>query len=273
MTSVNLGELRAGQPDCPSDLALDSLAVNEASPEEAGSWRTHIAGCTHCQGRMAMRRQGFEAFPELDAKQPLLALHAFREVSQRPRLHERLLAGLRGPRWAFLTAGVAAAAVLTIVLLRDRAPDPIDDPTQEPQEVRIKGAFAMHVFRQRSEGAEEMVSGDRFRPGDNLRFVVDLPRPGHISIIGVDTQGNKYIAWPLPQHVAEQKADTQRQAGKHQELPGSVTLDDSNGEESLYLVLCPTVAELAQCHRDAKSTKLGCPAGCSTFSFKLGKAP
>ncbi|MFO0657130.1 MAG: hypothetical protein U0787_18905 [Polyangia bacterium] len=80
----------------------------------------------------------------------------------------------------------------------------------------------------------EALSGDSFAPGDTLRFVVDLPAPSRVSVLGVEASGALYVAWPQ-----DDKAAVAREAGKAQALEGAVVLDEKLGRETLYLVTCP----------------------------------
>lgn len=274
MTPVNLGELRSGRPDCPSDLALDRLVAEAVAPQESTSLREHVEHCDACTERLALRREGFAAFPELDAQKPLAALHRHLQVSQKAGRAGALSAWLAGPRLAFTATGAVALAVLAILLVRAPGGPHVEDgsildPAQLPDRVRLKGELALHVYRQEGQRAKEAMSGERFRPGDNLRFAVDLARAGHISILGIDAQGKLYTAWPLPEH----RADIQKSAGRGQQLEGGVTLDDSLGEESLYLIACPRPEEPSQCRSAGKGHEPVCPAGCASSQFLLKKAP
>src|SRR5690606_28733233 len=97
--------------------------------------------------------------------------------------------------------------------------------------VRWKGEkTALHVFRLQDGHAVEALSGDRFEPGDRLRFRIDLTEAGRVAIVGVEPTGRLYRAWPLdgpPPLMAR---------GEGLELPGAVALDDAPGPETLYLV-------------------------------------
>jgi hypothetical protein len=130
----------------------------------------------------------------------------------------------------------------------------------------MKGGLALHVFRLAGDHAEEALSGDRFAPGDRLRFVVDLPAEGHVSVLGAEAGGALYTAWPL-----EPGMQTRFAAGTGIELPGAVALDDQPGRETLYLVHCPVKVGTPACTLGTYS-KPSCPKSCAMTAFILDKA-
>jgi hypothetical protein len=224
--------LREGNAGCPSDLQLDRLVAGEpATAAEA-----HLAGCTVCARRMEQRRLGFAAFP---AARP----QAIWAAIQRRPAPRRWITW----RWPAALTTLAAAAVLLLVL-RPR------------DEVRAKGGLGLHVHRLRDGVSQEAASGERFAAGDRLRFVVDLPERGYLSIVGVEATGRSYQAWPRAG-----EAPRLFPAGAGQLLGGAVALDGSTGRELLTLVHCRSSA--------AACTPPRCPPGCTATSFALDKAP
>jgi hypothetical protein len=130
----------------------------------------------------------------------------------------------------------------------------------------MKGGLALHVFRLAGDHGEEALSGDRFAPGDRLRFVVDVPAEGHVSVLGIEAGGALYTAWPL-----EPSVQTRFVSGTGIELPGAVELDDQPGRETLYLVHCPLKVGTPACTLGADG-KPSCPESCAMTAFVLDKA-
>jgi hypothetical protein len=272
---------------------LDRFVAAALSKNEEASLHLHLQGCELCTRRIASFRSGFDAFPEVDERKLLSAI--------RQRLHEgdeahpgaaatsgevrkgawysRIVGWLSRPRYIALYTSALAVAVLGVVLLHPLSPPvtrqgSLSDSPPEASGLRAKGSLGLHVYRQRAERTEEMSSGDRFHAGDHLRFAVDLPKAEYVSIWGIDGRGELYAAWPLPPLPSAGEAvqpDTQRPAGQAQQLPGAVTLDDSPGEESLYLVACPLKASLVACVSRGVGRPPICPAGCSLTQFRLKK--
>src|SRR6185312_14067255 len=129
-----------------------------------------------CGERVAARRRGFAAFPEADPRKMLSAIRRGADAG-------RGWAGWR--RRAAWAAPLVAAGLVAVVVARWRAP-------AAPLGTRAKGALALHVFRQVGDGAERLVSGGKARAGDRLRFAVDLPRAGRVSIVGVERSGKLF---------------------------------------------------------------------------------
>jgi len=263
--------LASGNPGCPSDFALDRLQAGELGEAQASSLRQHIAQCSPCEGRMATRQAGFAALVDLDERRMLASMRR-RLDEDPPSLRSRLLAALR--RLSVPLVAATGLAVLAVVLI-GRAPletgrGPGTDPGTDPgsDQTREKGGLSLSVFRLVDGHAQQALSGDHFAAGDRLRFVVDLPIAGQVAVLGVESQGGLYVAWPtLPR-------DTQRPAGRKQELPGAVALDASVGKETLYLVLCPSSGPAPSSACEAAGNVDApprCPRGCQLSAFVLDK--
>jgi hypothetical protein len=251
--SLDLDALRSGLPDCPSDLALDRLEAGELPPAERQALEAHAAGCPGCTARLASRRAGFAAFPELDERKLLAALRRA-EPQASPWT----------PLWAELGGLAALAAAVALGLWVK--PSGLD---LGEAGLRAKGSLGLHVYRLRGEQVEAAVSGDTFAEGDRLRFAVDLLQPGRVRVLGVEQSGALYTAWPL-----DPALPTQRQAGPDQPLPGAVTLDGSPGQETLYLAWCPVDAGEPRCAAPARAgDRPTCQPGCLLTPFVLRKGP
>jgi hypothetical protein len=228
---------------------------------------------------MDSRRQGFASFPDVDERRMLAAIRsglaAAEEAERDTGWWQRLLGWLRVPRQLALFGGALCAAAVLLVLVAP--PGSHRDPELGgPDSVRIKGGLALHVFRQRGDHAEEMASGDSFHAGDNLRFAVDLPAAARVSVVGIDAHGALYVAWPLvssgPGGAPGPLPDTRRPAGRGQQLPGAVTMDESLGDEAFYLVQCPP-SEAPTCQVQGSGRPPACPKGCALIGFPFRKVP
>lgn len=262
-------QLRAGNPGCPSDLALDRLQAGELSEDKARELRQHVADCTLCPERMSARSVGFAGFKEVDDRKILSAIRSQLADSPPASRFERFLQRLR--IMAVPLSAAAVAAVVGILLLgrsgSSTDPNPAGgDPLTLP-ETREKGGLALQVYRLVGGQAQQALSGDTFRQGERLRFVVDLPAAGQVAVLGVEPGGGLYVAWP------QSPGDGQRPAGKRQELPGAVALDGSVGKEVLYLVLCPSEGKAPgeSCKATSAGLPPSCPVGCRLTPFVMNK--
>lgn len=277
MNPQALENLREGKAECPSDLQLDRLHAGELGTEVVARLQAHIAGCEVCPARMEARRSGFDQFPAVDPRPLLAGIH--RGLHEQEQQAERSLSGRWLRRLGFVVAPVAAAAAALGIAMFLGRPDPSGDPGGDPQGTRFKGGLALHVFRQRAEPteparSEQMMSGERFKAGDRIRFTVDLPHAGVIIILGIEADGDLYVAWPDPAAGAEPAVTAlTRPAGSGQELPGAVSLDASPGRETLYLVHCPDAQVVPRCTTQGATERPLCPKGCSLAPFVINKEP
>jgi hypothetical protein len=267
-----LERIRAGQPQCPSDLALDRLHSGELAGQAARELSSHIDGCNVCPQRMAERRAGFDAIPGADPR-PLLAgiRRALHESGTAPSAKATPAASWLRFRSYFaapVLAMAAAAAFAVIMVARQPGSDTPTVSTGQLEHTREKGGLGLHVYRLVNGQSESALSGAPFAAGDHLRFVVDLPSRGYVNILGVESSGNKYVAWPTAGEPT-----VVREAGPAQELPGAVLLDSSVGKETLYLVTCPETvgAPSERCTASATGELLTCPVGCERTPFVLDK--
>ena len=286
MNPQALDQLREGKADCPSDLQLDRLHAGELGAEAARALNEHITGCEACPVRLQARRSGFDAFAEVDPRALLAGirgrLHSDDQAERAPL--RRWLR--RFGRYGMIAAPLAAAAAALLIANFSGPPATGGDPATEATGTRLKGGLALHVYRQVQGRSEQMMSGERFAPGDRLRFAVDLPRSGAISILGIESDGDLYVVWPdganvgasvganvganVSAHVGTDAA-VARPAGNNQELPGAVSLDSSPGKETLYLVHCPDGSEAPRCTTTGANSRPQCPKGCALVPFVIDK--
>jgi hypothetical protein len=253
MKTPDFVKLRAGGPECPSDFTLDRLHAGELPPAEAQQAERHVAGCADCGARLAERQAGFGAIDGVDPRVMLGRIRKGLDEPARASVSERLSGWMRR-----LLAPVAMAATAAVVLM-------VVVPGQQ-QGTRMKGALALHVFRLTGDHAEEVVSGDTFAPGDRLRFSVDVPSEGHVTVLGVEASGALYTAWPL-----EPGVQTRFEEGNGITLPGAVSLDAQPGREMLYLVHCPLEVGTPECTSGGAGDKPVCPEGCVMTPFIMEK--
>lgn len=264
MTPPDFNRLRSRRPDCPSRLSLERYAAQELTDKESASVRSHLEHCDVCPQRL--KANDFAAMPEFDER---VMLAAIRTGMDEPRgLRQRLALWLRGRQARWLAASAAlGSVVLLLVMTQLRGPGPTEPDPQD--NVRIKGAPVLHVYLRRGEHQEEVLSGARFQAGDGIRFVVDLPSTGQVVIVGVEASGTLYTAWPR----AKEGGSSSLPAGKAQALPGGMTLDESTGRETLYLVHCAGAAAAPVCQSRGSREPPVCPSGCTLSAFVLDKSP
>lgn len=244
--SPDYSKVQEGCGKGPSERTLEVYRLGALDPSARAEVEAHVAGCAACEKRLAAVKAGFAAFPALDERVVLGRVQAAYAARRRP--------------WRWLLLAPVAAAALVLVWIR-----PIGlGPEDRGPIILAKGAAALRVFRQTGDRpAEEMLSGQAFRAGDRVRFVVDLPSAGTVRIYGIDGRGRSYVAWPADGGAGSLPAD------KGQEVPGAMELDDAPGAERLFLVHCPGAREAPSCKAGAAG--LECPKGCTRTAFVIRK--
>lgn len=256
MSDIGLDDIRAGRPGCPSDFDLDRLDAGDLAGERAAALFEHIDGCDVCPARMELRASRFDIAPGVDPRRIMAAVRRRVDEEEASSIPARARAAWLKWMGALVVIGGAAAA-LVFALGRPATVTP--DPSVPV--VRTKGDPKLDLHRQVGAGSEQLDPGAAVAPGTALKFVVTLPAPGRVQIVGQDASGALYTAWPLGGQ------DPERAAGR-QALPGAVALDDALGPETFHLVFCASGTEIECTLAD---DALACPDGCRVASTGLVK--
>ncbi len=262
---MNFSDLTAGleawPDDAPSRLDIDRLHAGEIDGEAADALRARIARSPEAAAYLAARERGFDDAP-IDPRASLAAIRRGMADAREARAARDPRAVLR--RWLPLLAAAAVGAAAVFFFVGRGGPPVAPDPPIDT--VRIKGDLRLRVFRRTASGAEEVLSGDPFAPGDALRFRAKLPEAGRVTVVGVEGDGTLYTAWPPPGAALSDRFE----AGADVQLPEAVALDDVPGTETLHLVLCPDdVAPV--CASAGAEAAPNCPEGCRSTPFVVRK--
>lgn len=201
-----------------SSLTLDLLLLSSLPADQDSAARAHLEACASCRG----------ALEELQAEQRQFAASVLPRTL--PKVEARVLAPsplARLSNWwkaaIPLTVAAGAAAALALVVARPGA-GVVEDP-----DLRIKGGPVLQVFAARGEAVFQVKEGTRLKPGDRIRFVVERAGSGpHVTVASID--GARQISLYYP---PEGQAGVPLTASKA-ELPGSIELDDTVGDEQLF---------------------------------------
>ncbi|MHB8419465.1 MAG: zf-HC2 domain-containing protein [Myxococcales bacterium] len=197
-----------------STLKLNARALGQLSPGDLGGADAHLEGCERCRALAAELAADDDRFR--------------REVFPRtlPRIEARAARGRwgRGARWGWIWAPAVALAALPVALLvlRTSAPRPDLEP---------KGGPVFQLFARRGVQVFAVEPGSRLQPGDQLRFVVDPGELDHVLVASRDGAGKLSVYYPFGAVASGAVTPTTRS-----ELPGSVTLDGTLGDERLWAV-------------------------------------
>jgi hypothetical protein len=186
-----------------SALTLDSLAIGALDAEAEARTAAHLASCADCRAEQTAAAALREHF----------AVHVL------PRTHPE---SRRSWRWALVAAPALAAAILLLVIMRDRGgPD---------DELGIKGDATWQVFANRNGETFAVHDGSNLAAGDRIRFVVTPNGAPYVLVASVDGAGAASIYYP---YGGTQSGPTH---GARNELPGSIVLDAAPGPERLYAI-------------------------------------
>ena len=131
--------------------------------------------------------------------------------------------------------------------------------------VRSKGGPSLRVFREIDGAGREAMSGEYFKAGDRLRFVLDLDAEFRVQIIGLEADGNVYPVWPMD------GTTVRLSPGHEQVLPGAVALDEALGDETFYLVACQPDVPEPSCISRGPDAPPACKPDCVKKPFVLMK--
>lgn len=237
-------------PDCPSEAILDAYELKESvAPAQA----SHIGACSTCIARLDERKSAFSA---LDRAAMINALHIKTAGLSSP---------VKKPLFGRAIAALSFAAALGLgafILVRP----PLETDPDRELGTRHKGSIGFEVFVERDGVVQRAIGGSEFKPGDRLRFEVDLPNPAHVLIVGVEADGSLYNTYPATASVASAVALPE---GSDQVLPGAVELDEKLGSETLHLVACEQAFDSRSIAE--RSGKIVFPEGCVESRFVLKK--
>jgi hypothetical protein len=240
--------------ECPSRFTLVRFKAGDLEEPEAGALSAHLEQCAACRETLAGIERNVSQY-ESGAEERLARLRARldREDPRNPGPVPPTWLRLAPAGGALALAAAAAALVVVLPSLKEGSPGPAAgvepaDPTASS--VRFKGAVAVEVVARRGERQFRVEKGAELRPGDALRFVVTVGAPGFISVFSVDALDNVSPFYPDSDpgsHPAPFRVDA---AGRH-ELPGSIILDDSVGDECLVVAFSEKSFERPAIHRRA----------------------
>lgn len=138
--------------------------------------------------------------------------------------------------------GIAVIGVMLVSLLVWLVPaldlDLNFDFEQTDAPVRVRSDAPTGYYVKRGTVMTQGVDGESVSPRDLLRFFVKTSAPKHVVILGQDDTGIVRTYFPPPE------TSQWVEAGRDTLLEGSVELNDTLGEETLYFFLCDAKAKL-----------------------------
>lgn len=252
----------ARDPKAPAARHLSEQQLAAALLPGAAAPTCPVPGCTECPERLAAARRVAQQFHDEVLPRTLPNIRA---AAPRPRLAPTgFFPKLLRP-WAL--GGLAAVAALLLWIKLRPAPAPLHgrDGGDAPY-VGVKDADdgGVAIYVRRGAAVHPLHDGATVHPGDALRFAVDPARGKYALVVSIDgaQQISVYApfggaaAAPLP---APSPTTPPADAAKV-ELPGSVELDATLGDERLWVVLSETPLPVAALRPQLERLAAGGPA-------------
>jgi len=229
------------------DLTCERYLAGELDETELALVERHLQAHPPDQKRLWALRSHQAAFDKRPTpawlKAAQQAQHADRPPLQVVRPAPTGTHARRRAHWGGLLA--AAAAVALIALGVPRGPDEVVDPGSDamlnrgtPDQLRPKGsALELHI---QSADQGSLRTGARVSPGEKLGFSVLSEEPGELLILGIDSTGSAYGAYP-------QGSDRSAALSGHaeiQDLSAAMQLDDVGNLERFVALRCPDALTL-----------------------------
>lgn len=189
-----------------TDLQLERYQAEALSPEE----------------RSAVDQVLAKSPPDAEALRLLRAENAAFFVSQPPAAFvERVMPTKKSPwRWLGAFSALAAAAALLLVVRNQVG---LDDDT------RVKGGVGWHVTVSGQTGSRTLMESTQVSPGDTLSFQVATQKQVFVAVISHAPDG----WWVYAPATGKEAVRVSRGLTL---IPDGAKLDETEGDETLYLV-------------------------------------
>ena len=206
----------------PPAWVIDQLAFGPEDSTFDDAVLSHVEACAECTERIRSLRQERAAYQATHPSAAFLARLEERMAARDPRRFYR-----RSVSIAAVAATLGVAGMSAVLLPR------LDGASDRPA-IKMKGetglALRVHVSRD-GRPAAPFDLRDPVRPGDVLRFIVDLPQAGHVTIMSIDERAR--VSWYYPTESSQARP---LGPGRSIVLSGAIELDDYIGKELLVLV-------------------------------------
>jgi hypothetical protein len=195
-----------------------------------------VPGCTECPKRLAAAQQIARRFTDEVLPRTLPNIQA---AAPQPKLVSTgLFPRLLRP-WVMGGAVAFAALLLWIKLRPTPAPLPdADGGGADGPYLGVKDADdGVAVYLRRGESVRPLADGAAVHPGDALRFAVDPARGKYALVVSIDGAQQISVYAPFGGDASAVIPTSSGAPGAKVELPGSVELDATLGDERLWIVL------------------------------------
>ncbi len=242
-----------------SAQSLDLMLMQALSSTDLKAAEAHLATCTECKQQWAELSEDSQKFSQYVFPRTVAKVEA--------RLAPQSFFDRFKLAFVLPALGLATAAVIGVVLLK--TPPVVEDENY----IGLKGAKpSLEVFALRADSQLFKVKeGAALKAGDKIRFIVGPGTAQYLLIGSQDAKGEFSVFHPFG---AEQSQKLDPAGPRRVEVPGSVELDDTVGQERLIAVFSnePVKADAvkAAVQADPKAPQI---SGAQVISWQFLKEP
>jgi len=222
-----------------SDLTLERYVLGELSEVEREEVRAHLASSPEDEAR----RQAIvddEAMRQCDERDAMHGGHA--NIVPFTDARDRAPAGASGassvPRhvWFLAAALLLCVATAGVMMKSTSSESGVDEHgATETDTWRAKGgAFEIGFYSDRREGGLRLQQGDSVSPGERVGFVVTTHRRGYLLVVGVDSTGETYLAYPQ----SGERYGMPRGVEAQTPLNAAIRFTERGSSELLFAIYC-----------------------------------
>ncbi|WP_141621376.1 hypothetical protein [Myxococcus sp. AB036A] len=200
------------------DLLIERYLCGELSAEDA----RHVEDAARASPALTAHLRDRQA-----ARDAFAVTHPFNVIQSRLAPRPPETSPWQWPfRWALPVFGLFA---LGLIGVQTWSP-----PTEEHEQVRVRGGLTARFLVKRGEAVFEQTAGVVLRPGDRVRVEVEDVEGGSLYVLAVSDHGRLTPLHGFPQTGGAVKMEPGRMV-----LPGSLELDAAPEREALVMVLTP----------------------------------
>jgi hypothetical protein len=170
----------------------------------------------------------------------------------------------RWRRWLVGAPALALVAAVAVLVLWPRRA--VDSTVAGGDEIRVKGGVRLEVVQVVPEPPRVVADGEAVPAGATLSFRAACPGPCAVALFAVGSDGVTALADEVsPPWTIE--------AGAPVQIPVSVTVDDTVGEDRVIAFFCVRPPDMAALRAALEQAKEPSIAGCEVRSHVVRRGP
>ncbi len=215
--------------NCPSRFEIMEWKSGDLDPYRAEQMNSHLSDCPRCRSILESLESNISEY-EKRAKQNQARIE---DSLSRENLERETRPGWFAWLKPVPAFGVVAATLAVVLVFVFKGGQ--DEPAGDASSYGVKGTLVCEVFAKRGSNLFKVESGTSLQKKDALRFVLQTPFEGFVTIFSIDASGKISSFYPHLDPVNNPQPYAISSAGRH-ELPGSIVLDSVVGPE-VYIIV------------------------------------